>query len=31
MLGHRVSTKEVEVDKTKIHLISNLPVPTFVK
>jgi len=31
IFGHRVSQKGIEVDKAKIDLISNLPVPTSVK
>ena len=31
MLGHRVSKKGTEVDKAKIDMISNFPVPTSVK
>ena len=31
VLGHRMSEKGIEVDKAKIDLISNLPVPTSVK
>jgi len=31
VLGHKVSTKRLEVEKTKIHLISNLLVRTSVK
>jgi len=30
-LGHRVSKKGIEVDKTNIDIITNLPVPTSVK
>ena len=31
VLGHKVSKKGIEVDKAKIDLISNLPVPSSVK
>ena len=31
MLGHNVSRKGVEVDKVKVNLISNMPVPTSAK
>jgi len=31
LLGHKVSKKGIEVDKTKVDLISNLPVPSSVK
>ena len=31
MLGHIISNKGIEVDKTKIELISKLPSPTNVK
>jgi len=31
VLGHKVSKKRIEVDKAKVHLIFNLPVPSFVK
>ena len=31
VLGHKVSEKGIEVDKAKVDLISNLPVPCSVK
>ena len=31
VLGHVVSSKGIEVDKSKIELISNLPTPKYVK
>jgi len=31
VLGHKVSEKGIEVDKAKVDLISNLPVPSSVK
>jgi len=31
VLGHKVSKKGIEVDKAKVNLISNLPVPSSVK
>ncbi|XP_022859548.1 uncharacterized protein LOC111380266 [Olea europaea var. sylvestris] len=31
VLGHRISTKEIEVDKAKIQVIEKLPSPTLVK
>ena len=31
VFGHRVSKKEIEINKAKIDLISNSPVPTSVK
>ena len=31
VLGHEISKKEIEVDKAKIEVISNLPKPTSVK
>ena len=31
MLGHIVSREEIEVDKEKVELISNLPTPKYVK
>ena len=31
MLGHKVSKKGIEVDKAKVNLISNLPMPSSVK
>jgi len=31
VLGHKVSKKRIEVDKAKVDLISNLPVPSSVK
>ena len=30
-LGHKVSQKGIEVDKAKVDLISNMPVPSSVK
>ena len=31
VLGHKVSKKRIEVDKAKVDLISNLPMPSSVK
>ena len=31
ILGHKVSKKDIEVDKAKVDLISNLPVSSSVK
>ena len=31
VLGHKVSKKGIEVDKAKVDLIVNLPVPSYVK